>query len=334
VQLLPDEGELTIVTLRRTQKRLTRVEVGSADLHARAASVARALRQRPAARGVTAEVEPPAAAAARSNLKDDLAWLYDRLLRPIERDLAGARHVFVVPSGSLVYVPFAALLRRSANGTEQYAVERWHIGTDSTYEMIARAVGDRARPSGRPAVVLGDPDGSLRHARSEAHAVARLAKVPARVGREATFEALSAHAANARVVHLATHGAVDAADPSRSWLLFANGRHATLGEAASLPLDGVDLVVLSACETGITGSGSDFTSFARAFMVAGARTVVASLWTVDDAATAVLMERFYARDAAVTDRLVAMADAQRSLLADPATRDPYFWAPFVVFGSP
>jgi CHAT domain-containing protein len=71
----------------------------------------------------------------------------------------------------------------------------------------------------------------------------------------------------------------------------------------------------------------------RAFLHAGAARVVATLWPVDDWATAALMERLYGMSSAAADPAHALAEAQRGLLAVPATAHPFYWAGFVVVGG-
>jgi len=101
-----------------------------------------------------------------------------------------------------------------------------------------------------------------------------------------------------------------------------------------------DLVVLSACQTGL-GSGAladvppgdDWVGLTRAFLHAGARHVVATLWPVDDWATAALMERFYGASAVGPDPARALAEAQRVVLTAPATAHPFYWAGFVAVGG-
>ncbi|HET9709431.1 MAG TPA: CHAT domain-containing protein, partial [Gemmatimonadales bacterium] len=110
-------------------------------------------------------------------------------------------------------------------------------------------------------------------------------------------------------------------------------------EVFGLHLD-ADLVVLSACQTGLASGaladvppGDDWVGLTRAFLHAGARRVVATLWPVDDWATAALMERFYQGYAGGAEPGRALAEAQRALLAQPATRDPFYWAGFTAVGG-
>jgi len=96
-------------------------------------------------------------------------------------------------------------------------------------------------------------------------------------------------------------------------------------------------VVLSACQTAVgdLSEGDEFQGLTRAFLLSGARAVVASLWAVDDEATAVLMEYFYRnRDAGLSDAL-ALTEAQRAVREDPDHEEwasPYYWSAFVLTG--
>jgi hypothetical protein len=106
-----------------------------------------------------------------------------------------------------------------------------------------------------------------------------------------------------------------------------------------LDLNQADLVTLSACQTdmGKLNVGDDVTGLSRAFIYAGAHSVVASLWSVDDAATAALMQRFYENLAAGMGKAQALTAAQVSVRNDADHREwrhPFYWAAFVLSGDP
>jgi CHAT domain-containing protein len=130
-----------------------------------------------------------------------------------------------------------------------------------------------------------------------------------------------------------------------SWLETSPGRAGNPADDGRLEVHEIlglrvrsPLVFLSGCETGLgTGSstsftpGEDFATLARAFLYAGARSVVATLWRVDDQAAAALATRFYRRlDAGPT---AALAIAQRELLADRRYRAPFYWAGYTSAGD-
>jgi CHAT domain-containing protein len=114
----------------------------------------------------------------------------------------------------------------------------------------------------------------------------------------------------------------------------------TAREASHLDLDGVDLVVLSACETalGKPESGEGVLGLVQGFEMAGARQVVGSLWKVDDDATRAMMERFYTswspRDGAKgTTAAEALRRAQQYVRSHKRWSHPYYWAPWILWGS-
>jgi CHAT domain-containing protein/tetratricopeptide (TPR) repeat protein len=143
-----------------------------------------------------------------------------------------------------------------------------------------------------------------------------------------------------RIVHFATHGIMDDEAPSRSGLLLSPGDGDEDGllqglEVLNLKID-ADMVVLSACGTGLGRlvRGEGLVGLSRAFFYAGARSLVVSLWNVDDQSTAQTMQAFYSRLRAGAGRAAALREAKRELLRSdrPAYRFPYYWAPFVLLG--
>lgn len=143
------------------------------------------------------------------------------------------------------------------------------------------------------------------------------------------------------VLHLAVHGISDKNYPDRAALVLAldpKSRDDGLLQAreiAGLNLN-ASLVVLSACETGVGRvEGEEGTAnLVQAFFVAGARSVVASQWAADDAATAALMRAFYQEMAKGRDKAMALREAKRILLARfGADAVPYYWAGFTLVGD-
>ena len=104
----------------------------------------------------------------------------------------------------------------------------------------------------------------------------------------------------------------------------------TVGELYSMNLN-ADLVTLSACETGLgkVANGDDVVGLTRGFLFAGARSIVASLWSVDDKATAMLMETFY-RNLVIMDKEEALRQAQITIRKN--FPQPFFWAAFQLTG--
>jgi CHAT domain-containing protein len=149
--------------------------------------------------------------------------------------------------------------------------------------------------------------------------------------------ALSPDLANYRIVHLATHGLLNSQHPELSGLVFSlvdkNGK--TQDGIYNLNLN-ADLVVLSACETGLGKevSGEGLIGLTRGFMHAGATRVVASLWKVSDVATARLMEEFYkAMEKDGLTPAAALRAAQIKMMKQPRWSNPYYWAAFQIQGE-
>ena len=146
-----------------------------------------------------------------------------------------------------------------------------------------------------------------------------------------------------RIIHIATHGWVNSKHPELSAILLS------MVDETGAPVDGIlqlheiynlklpaELVVLSACETGIGKQirGEGLIALTRGFMYAGAARVVASLWKVDDSATAALMARFY-KEMFTNGKTPAAAlkAAQNYISEQKRWRDPYYWAGFVLQGE-
>jgi CHAT domain-containing protein len=106
-------------------------------------------------------------------------------------------------------------------------------------------------------------------------------------------------------------------------------------EAAALELSDTELVVLSACDTGLgeIERGEGVVGLRRAFALAGSRSLLMSLWSVNDVATDRLMTSYYARLRRGEGRSAALRAVQREFLRDPVLRDPYYWAPFILAGA-
>lgn len=268
--------------------------------------------------------------------------------------------------------PRAGPVRAVVLGDPVYPVERPALGRFEQRgvpraDQLARLPATRDEALAVAAVVLersGEDDAlqALGTLRDERSAALRTGAVDLYLGEQATPERLRGDLTGYTVVHCASHGYADPEDPRRSGLVlaFAAGRagYVPLADVLDLRLD-AELTVLSACRTaqGRVLRGEGVQSVARAFLHAGSRGVVASLWQVADAETAFMMQRFYegwiaggqrpdstlrAAKLALREGVPIPSSALRGglLRAPPASRPrdatghPYYWAPFVHIGRP
>ncbi|MCA2979987.1 MAG: CHAT domain-containing protein [Myxococcaceae bacterium] len=334
---------------------------------AKVRALAVALVDEVSARNLEVPGETAAARAARVAEADGKAQATREALRqaivPFAARLGGKRRLAVVADDSLQRVPWGALVPEVAvvQAPSLSVVQAQRLRASartpptSTLTVVADPVfgEDDPRLSGLDGGVAAEARGQapfrrLPFSALEGEALARLvppAKRRLLTGPDATRERVLSGAVSAsRLVHFATHGVLDLSTPERSGLVLAqrapDGRplegFLSLADVYALRLS-ADLVTLSACETalGSVQRGEGLIGLARGFLHAGARAVVASLWKVNDKATALLMEAFY--EGLLVRRLpaaVALANAQRAVAAMERYRAPYFWAGFVLVGDP
>ncbi|NNF42164.1 MAG: CHAT domain-containing protein [Phycisphaerales bacterium] len=326
---------LTIFVVDRDGATVTRhaasVDAVMAALHRLQFQIDRALR-------------PGALVGARAGqLRDDarraLGALYDQLVRPIEGRLRATRAsrnhrtLTIVPHGPLHLVPFAALW----NG-EQHLVEDFDVHAVPSASLLLHLQRDQRPVTGTP-LLVAVADEQAPRIDEEATRLAKLLRLPrSRLlrGAEATRERLRTLAPTASLLHLAVHGRFLTNAPAGSGLRLSDG-WLNAREVARLPLD-ADFVTLSGCETGLNrvDAGDELLGLQRSFLAAGAKTLLVSLWRVDDEQTARFMDRLYSgcHDWLGTPgaRVTHVAATQRALIANDL--HPAIWAAFTLVGRP
>ncbi|MCP4398357.1 MAG: CHAT domain-containing protein [bacterium] len=266
--------------------------------------------------------------------------LYDLLLLPIvERGyLAGMKRLCVSPNGILHYVPFEAL----HDSQNQYVNDTYSVFYINSTSILWVAM-DRAEASIQRTthlVAFGNPDGTLRYAQTEVEQIAALfanqtgRSVDVYYKNDAQKTTLKTVALRNSLLHIATHGIFNPENSPESYLVMADGR-LTIQDIWGLPLRGLFLTTLSACQTGVGEnlSGDDLISLENAFIYAGSPAVISTLWSVDDRATSELMTLFYRYLLQGMQRADALTQAKRDLgKRNEAYQDPYYWAAFILRG--
>lgn len=292
---------------------------------------------------------PVSGGAAAPDYHPAAGRLARELLSPCAPELGAAGNVLIAADGLLNRVPFELLPSPGPGGPTlgaAHAVMRIPSATMLARLRAAGRVGaaaERGRDGGLCVLREGGesaPD-ELRGAAREAGDLGRRFRrvrdlEPAEEPQDGQWLQVAAGAA---VLHVPAHSEVFDQRPWNSRIRVgadADGRPWWLVSshiAAARP--DVPLVVLSSCSSagGQALSGEGMLGLTGAFLAAGADAVVASLWSVDDAATALLMERFYDGLAAGRSVSAALAGARAALAAEPATAAPAYWAGFVVVGD-
>jgi len=277
----------------------------------------------------------------------DNAWraparqLYDILIAPVADRMVSEGNLVIIPDGPLSTLPFAALL----NAKGRFLIEETNLGIVPSLAYSQPGSGLRGAKTGVVAASL------------EKEVVLPVGRFPALIGtsKEARF-AVAGHKSSAfienfhradlehalatrqtDVLHLATHASFNGRS-DRSYIV-ADGEQIPITDLRGLIArnqargEQLDLLVLSACETAVGDEQANL-GLAGAAVQSGARSVVASLWQVNDVGTAQLMEGFYSSLAAGRSKSAALREAQLALIRQgDELSDPGVWAAFILLGG-
>ena len=340
----PDEALLdylltrdTLLTFVVTRKRVTvaRTAIRENDVSTHARVVRELFGTRTAA--------TDGAAASRA--------LFDLLIAHAQQTgaLSNVNRLVIVPHGALSYVPFAVLHDQSTGKSlvEEYVIS--YLPSAAALPILRSREGvvlQGAGESQETAVALAPFTSELPASEVEVRRFA--ARVPNAVTHlrgDATERRLRSALASGGIVHVATHAELNLRNPMFSQIRLAPGSGARDddGRLEVYEIFGMHvrspLVFLSGCETGVGSAwstdferGEDIATLARAFLYAGARNVIATLWPIDDEGAAELADKFYVYRRQ-TDEAQALARAQRDMMRDPRYRSPYYWAGYELSGA-
>jgi CHAT domain-containing protein len=257
-------------------------------------------------------------------IRNEGRQLYQGLVAPLSAELPSGDLLSVLPDEEIASLPFHLLV--DAGG--QWLGQTWAT-------TFASAPPKRRLPPPRRALVAGAPATReilppLPDSRTEAEGVAsQFAESTVLLGPEATTGAVTEGLRHADLFHYSGHGYVGA---SVGGLYLADGLLTSVS-LQGLSLPACRLAVLSACLTSV-GQNDGLTnpdSLVHALLDSGVRTVIASRWLVDSAATAALMARFYRELGSTRDVAQSLRRAGDSLRAAPKYEHPYFWAAFQTY---
>ncbi|HEX8746466.1 MAG TPA: CHAT domain-containing tetratricopeptide repeat protein [Pyrinomonadaceae bacterium] len=295
------------------------------------------------------------------------AKLYELLLKPAAEQLRGKTNLIIVPDNTLWDLPFQALLSDPGRFLIEEAAIAYAPSLTALREMARRRKDQSGASSPTTLLALGNPLsgqgtanrqtpalrdeklGLLPESEQEVRALSRLygaSRSRVYTGTDAREDRFKAEAAQARILHFATHGVLNNASPMYSYLALADGGVGEDGlleawELMQLDLK-ADLAVLSACETarGRVGTGEGIIGVSWAMFIAGVPSVVVSQWKVEAAGTRDLMVNFHRSVIAepvaaksTPSRAEALREASLKLMKNPVTSHPFYWAGFVLVGD-
>ncbi|MEA5476762.1 tetratricopeptide repeat protein [Pseudanabaena galeata UHCC 0370] len=296
------------------------------------------------------------------DVKKPAQQMYTWLIKPFETELAELKidTIIYAPDGQLRYIPLAAL-----HDGKQWLIEKYRVNNITaasltkfnkppiaTPKIFAGAFGNVNKQgfSGLPATL------------TEVKKIAdRFPNTTTLVETAFTKELTTTNSNSYTILHLATHGQLSTGDPKDSFIIFGDGEKATISDIRRWSLTNVDLVVLSACQSGLgakLGSGVEILGLGYQMQAAGARVAIASLWKVDDAGTQALMAAFYGElqkgDVSIVEALrraqIAMINSDKKgtdnsdragvrivgtvpSSASGQLSHPYYWSAFFAIGN-
>jgi len=291
--------------------------------------------------------------------------MYTWLIKPFETELAELKIDTIVyaPDGQLRYIPLAAL-----HDGKQWLVEKYRVN-NITAACLTKF---NKPPIATPKIFAGAFGNVNKQGFSGLPAtLSEVKKIADRFPNTATFietaftkELTTTNSNSYTILHLATHGQLSTGDPKDSFILFGDGEKATITDIRKWALTNVDLVVLSACQSGLgskLGNGVEILGLGYQIQAAGARMSIATLWKVSDVGTEKLMDAFYtAVKTGKVSNVEALRQAQVAMITGnydglgetrgivsiearpPRTTSstaptkishPYYWAAFILIGN-
>ena len=251
--------------------------------------------------------------------------IFQALFAPIQQFLMDCERLIIVPFGMLHTLPFPILI----NHDERYLVESHEIQIVPSASVLLRSYVDVDVPG---AIAIGHSwDDYILGRTQEAEMVHEYFGGSLYLEEQAIHHVLEAPAH--QILHIAAHGEFFLDHPDLSYILLADGRLYT-DDLLQHDLH-YELVTLSACETGRNRlvPSDELIGLGRGFLYAGARSIIASLWQVEDQWTVELMQHLYRALHTGSPKATALANAQRKIIQSQPQLHPFFWGAFQLIGD-
>lgn len=268
--------------------------------------------------------------------------LYQALLGDAERLIPTGSRVIVVPDGALHSLNLETLV--TAGERPRYWIENVSLAVAPSLALLDTAAAPMV-PGERNLLLIGDPAASSPEFPALPEATNEIRDVRTQFDPEKSIVITGAGArpeaygkaepSRFALIHFAAHAVANRESPLDSAVILSGGPDSFklyAHDVARIPLH-ADLVTISACRGAGARmyAGEGLVGFSWAFLQAGARNVIAGLWDVSDRSTALLMSHLYEEQRKGAGPADALRSAKLSLLAEPAWRRPYYWAPFELF---
>jgi CHAT domain-containing protein/tetratricopeptide (TPR) repeat protein len=282
--------------------------------------------------------------------------LYNILIKPIENYTSRFKRLIIIPDKSLMFIPFDALLYQASTNNQSYQslpylLKKFSISYSPSISLyqelkntdalkfsknflgIAPKFVDTIKSSSKNAA------SELVFNEQEVKAINKILNGDALLDKEATEDKYLLSAPNYAIVHLSTHGKANTEDGDFSYMSFTSmddgieNEKLYTQELYNSTLNS-ELIVLSACETGIgeLSSNRGMISLARGFTFAGARSMITTLWAISEFPTKLFFEHFYQDIKNKANKADALRNAKLSMLNSPYP-EPFYWAGFIPTGN-
>lgn len=282
--------------------------------------------------------------------------LYQQLIAPIKAKVSLPEGLTIIPDGVLCYLPFDLLVSQPIDSTVLYRFDRYPyliqdyrfsyaFSVDQWYKMQARKDGDSKVRWASFAPAFYQEKSSFEPLYFNEEEVKNIGRMlpgdRIYVGTAANIRALTQQSSKSSILHLATHGLANARASDFAFLAFtakdSTDQLLYTQNLYAMDMHRVALVVLSACETGLGEAipGEGVMSLAHAFRYAGAKSIITTLWSIDDKKTASIMQAFYQelKKGKKKDEALRQARLQYLDQHNGEYAHPFFWGAFIPMGD-